>query len=143
MRRLRCAAFGRRCQDKLRQREPKREDLQLQKKKKKIVELFLKTKCHRFILHKSLSSVWNEWQSLSERPRLGALRTEFPSLMTEEGDARTVKNYGEIKAGLTDRDVCSFAVHDTSETLDYLIYPHHFNVALHVVCVTACPFSVN
>lgn len=53
---------------------------------------------------------------MTERPRLEALRTEFPSPVTEAGDARTVKNYGKIEAGLIERDACSFTVPDTRET---------------------------
>lgn len=56
-----------------------------------------------------------------------ALRTEFPSPVTEAGDARTVKNYGKIEAGLIERDACSFTVPDTRETLNYFIYPCNFH----------------
>lgn len=74
----------------------------------------------------------SEW-SLTERPRLEALRTEFSSCVTEAEDARTVKNYGKIEAGLMERDVCSFTVPHTRETLDYLIQHCNFHAALRSV----------
>lgn len=127
-RRLLCAAFHWRCQDKLRQREPKREDFQPRRGN---FELFLITNCHPLIPQKSLSLVL-EWvrRRLTERPRLEALRTELPSPLTEAGDARTVKNYGKIEAGLIERDASSITVPDTRETLDYFIYPCNFQAAL-------------
>lgn len=67
---------------------------------------------------------------MTERPRLEALRTAFHSPVTEAGDARTVRNYGKIEAGLIERDACSITVPDTRETLVYLIYPRNFHAAL-------------
>lgn len=58
-------------------------------------------------------------RSLTEPPRLEALRTELPSPVTEAGDARTGKNYGKIEAGLIRKDACSFTVPDTRR-LSYL-----------------------
>lgn len=74
---------------------------------------------------------------MTERPRLEALRTEFSSPVTEAEDKRTVKNYGKIEAGLMERDVCSFTVPDTRETLVYLIQPCNFHAALRSVPQTA------